>query len=259
MIESLTRRLTMNAMMIREMPEPERPRERLMRLGARALSDRELLAVLLRTGKRGDSAIQVAARLLQRFHGNLTRLSEAVPEELLQVDGIGEAKAVTLLAACELGRRMEIATQGERPELKTPGAVASFMRPHFQNPNQEEFHILMLDSRSRAFSEECVTIGILDQSLVHPREVFRPAIQATCQNVVLCHNHPSGDPTPSDMDKLLTERLIIAGELIGIEVKDHIILGKSEADPKGIGYHSMAAHGFFEQIQKLKSRKRRLK
>ncbi|MBP5300801.1 MAG: DNA repair protein RadC [Victivallales bacterium] len=240
----------MNELMIREMPAPERPRERLMRLGVRALSDRELLAVLLRTGKRGDSAIQVAARLLKHFQGDLTRLAEAVPEEFQRISGIGMAKAVTLMAACELGRRLNIATKGERPELKSPGAYAEYLRPHFENPNQEEFHILMLDTRNRVFGQERISTGILDQSLVHPREVFRPAIQCACHNIILCHNHPSGDPAPSDVDSLLTQRLFLAGELIGIAVQDHIILGRTENDPKGIGYYSMAAHGFFEQFKK---------
>ncbi|MBQ4480609.1 MAG: DNA repair protein RadC [Victivallales bacterium] len=233
----------MNELMIMDMPAQERPRERLMRLGAMALSDRELLAILLRTGKQGDSALTLADQVLAHFQGELRRLAFAVPEEFQQVSGIGEAKAITLVAACELARRLASATLGEHPLLNSPGAVAQYMRTRIQRAAQEEFHVIMLDTRNQVIQEERITLGLLDRSLVHAREVFRRAIQCACQRIVLCHNHPSGDPHPSPEDLALSRVLSAAGNLLGIRVQDHIILGTQEADPLHIGYYSLGAHG----------------
>lgn len=233
----------MDEMMIMDMPTQERPRERLLRLGAMALSDRELLAILLRTGKQGDSALTLADQVLAHFQGELPRLARAVPEEFQQVSGIGEAKSITLVAACELSRRLAMATLGERPVLNAPGAAAQFLRTRIQHADQEEFHVVMLDTRNQVIREEQITLGLLDRSLVHAREVFRRAIQCACQRILLCHNHPSGDPQPSPEDLALTRVLVAAGKLLNIEVQDHIILGSPEADPKHIGYYSLAAHG----------------
>lgn len=233
----------MKDLMIMDMPMQERPRERLMRLGAMALSDRELLAILLRTGKQGDSALTLADQLLAHFQGELRRLTFAVPEEFQQVSGIGEAKAITLVAACELARRLTASAIGEHPQLNSPGAVAQYMRPRIQRASQEEFHVIMLDTRNQVIQEERITLGLLDRSLVHAREVFRRAIQCACQRIVLCHNHPSGDPLPSAEDLALTRVLVAAGNLLNIQVQDHLILGTPEADPQHIGYYSLAAHG----------------
>lgn len=233
----------MNNLMMMDLPAPERPRERMLRLGARSLADRELLAILLRTGKQGDSALTLAEQVLRHFDGELPRLAAAVPEEFQQVSGVGEAKALTLVAACELARRLNAATLGEHPILRCPGETAQFMRPRIQNPAQEEFHVLMLDTRRQLIREERISLGLRDRSLAHAREVFRRAIQGSCHSVVLCHNHPSGDPAPSPEDHALTRVLVAAGNLLDIKVQDHLIIGSPENDPKHIGYHSMATHG----------------
>lgn len=233
----------MKELMIMDMPTQERPRERLMRLGAMALTDRELLAILLRTGKQGDSALTLADQVLSHFQGELRRMAQAVPEEFQQISGIGDAKAITLVAACELARRLAAATLGERPILNKPGAAAQYLRTCIQHADQEEFHVVMLDTRGQVIREEQITLGLLDRSLVHAREVFRRAIQCACHRILLCHNHPSGDPHPSTEDLALTRVLVAAGKLLNIEVQDHIILGTPEADPQHIGYYSLAAHG----------------
>lgn len=233
----------MTERMIMELPAPERPRERLMRLGAMALSNRELLAILLRTGKQGDSALTLADQVLQHFEGALSRLASAIPEEFQQISGIGEAKAITLVAACELARRLMEASLGERPVLNSPGSVAQYMRTRIQHSSQEEFHVILLDTRNQVLREDRITLGLLDRSLAHAREVFRRAIQCACQRIVLCHNHPSGNPQPSPEDLNITRSLVLAGQILDIQVQDHVILGRMEADPLHIGYYSMGAHG----------------
>lgn len=233
----------MNEMMIMEMPSQERPRERLLRLGAMALSDRELLAILLRTGKQGDSALALADQVLHHFKGTLSQMAGAVPEEFQQVSGIGEAKSITLVAACELARRLMEASLGERPVLNSPGTVAQYMRTRIQQSSQEEFHVILLDTRNQVLREDRITLGLLDRSLAHAREVFRRAIQCACQRIVLCHNHPSGNPHPSPEDLNITRSLVLAGKILDIQVQDHVILGRKEADPLHIGYYSLGAHG----------------
>ncbi len=211
--------------MIAEMPSHERPRERLRHHGAEALSDTELLAILLRTGQSGRSVLEVARDLLEKFGGDIGQIAVATVEELRQVVGIGTAKAVELRAAFAIARRLSARRAIERPRLESPSEVADLMREVLRGKRQEEFHVLLLDTKHRLLRNECVTVGLLDRSQVHAREVFRTAIRESCSRLVLVHNHPSGDPTPSAQDISCTRNLCAAGKIIGIEVLDHVVIG----------------------------------
>lgn len=227
--------MTPGRVRLRELPPWERPRERLARLGAGALSNTELLAILLRTGDRaaGCSALDLAQQLLvlgnSRLPGDeragLRFLATAVIEELGQVPGVGLAKAAQVKAAVELGRRIAAQEAGERPELRTPSAVARLLRAELQYHEQEHFLALLLDAKRRVISVELISVGGLDTSLAHPREVFKAAVRKNAHAMVLGHNHPSGDPTPSPDDIAITRRLADVGRLLGIEVLDHVVVG----------------------------------
>lgn len=236
----------MDRFLISDLPAEERPRERLEQLGARALSVPELLAILLRTGVRGQSATIVGTRLLEHFGGSLPRLSGAPTGELCQFLGIGPAKAVTLAAAFELGRRLAQENLPAQVSVSSPSTVAKYLRTRISTQNQEEFHVLLLNTKNRIVSDECVTIGLMDRSLAHAREVFRTAIRVGCLRVVLAHNHPSGDPRPSPEDIALTETMVAAGKFLDIQVLDHIILGSVTGDPLGKGYYSFVQSGLME-------------
>lgn len=210
------------------MPDSERPRERLVAHGADALSHGELIAILLRTGLRGASAVDVARELLTRF-GTLDGMARASIQELCSVRGVGSDKAVTLIAAFTLARRMAAELQVQTAALDDPESVANLMREENRAYEVETFQILLLNARHRLIRAERVSQGTLDSLLVHPREVFRAAITANAVAVVLLHNHPSGDPTPSEADIRVTRDLIRAGQLLKIEVLDHIILGRRAA------------------------------
>ncbi len=211
--------------MIAEMPLSERPRERLLRDGAAGLSNTELLAILLRTGRAGRSVLEVARNLISAFDGDLKRVAEATVSELQQVPGIGPAKAVELNAAFSLAQRYSQLNKNEAPRLEKPGDVANFMRETLRGKNQEEFHVLLLDVRQGVMRDECVTKGLVDRSPIHAREVFRRAIREACSRIILVHNHPSGDPSPSPQDIESTRKLSEAGKIIGIEILDHVIMG----------------------------------
>lgn len=211
--------------LIADLPMHERPRERLLALGADALRDTELLAILLRTGTRDRSALDLAAALLAQFEGHLSRLAACSVAELAAVKGIGPTKAVEILAAFALARRLQRRMDGERPHIQTPADVANLLREQFRGKNQEEFHVLLLDTRNYVVRADCVTRGLVDRSQVHAREVFRTAIRESCSRILLAHNHPSGDPTPSPQDIDCTRSLVSAGKVIGIDVLDHVVLG----------------------------------
>ncbi len=210
---------------IAEMPETERPRERLLEFGADALSNTELLAILLRTGSLRCSVLTLARRVLTRFHGSLTHIAGASVSELRELDGIGVAKAVEINAAFALARRMSRMTTEESPRLTSPTEVVDYMRETLRGKRQEEFHALLLDTKHGVIRDHCVTVGLVDRSQVHAREVFRPAIREACSRILLVHNHPSGDPTPSDQDVKCTRSLLAAGQIIGIDILDHVIVG----------------------------------
>lgn len=206
------------------LPHAERPRERLWSLGPAALTTVELVAILLGTGTGGRTALTVAARLLEVGEGSLRRLAQRPPAELLQAEGIGPGKAGRLLAAFEIGVRM--AREGRPPveRIREAEDVARLFRPRLRDLQVEEFHLLALDSQSQVLREVLVTRGLLNSSLVHPREVFRAAIAEAAAGIIVVHNHPSGDPTPSAEDRAVTRQLAEAGQLLDLPLYDHVII-----------------------------------
>jgi len=230
---------------IKDLPDFERPRERLAALGADALSHSELIAILLRTGLRGQSAIEIGKQIIAEYK-TLGNLSRASLEELQTTKGIGRDKAVTLKAAFTIARRMAAEIPAARPLLDTPESVVGHMRPHIGEDGVEVFYTLLLDTRRRLLQREQITSGTLDAAIVHPREVFKKAIAANASALVLVHNHPSGDPTPSKADIQVTRDLIRAGQLLKIDVLDHIILGQKTTEREK-DYVSLKEMGYFYQ------------
>ena len=214
------------ALSIRELPRSERPRERLVALGACALSSAELLAVLLGAGTASGSALQVGQSLLASSGGSLRRMAMQPVAALTATTGVGMARAVTIHAALELGRRLAAEVRDDGAPVRSPRDVARLFAPRLEDLPVEEFHVAVLDAQHRLERDVTVTRGILTSSLVHPREVFREAIAERAAAVILVHNHPSGDPTPSADDRLVTEQLVAAGKLLDIPVHDHIIIGR---------------------------------
>jgi DNA repair protein RadC len=210
---------------IREWPAPERPRERLFSDGAAALASRELLAILIGSGREGASALDVAATMLRTTSGSLRRLASSTPAELTAIDGIGPATAARIAAALELGRRLAREGPLERGRIRGPSDIYERCAPGMRDLAQEEFRVLLLNTQHAVMRELVVTRGTLDTSVVHAREVFRAAIVENAAAVVLVHNHPSGDPTPSPEDREVTRQLAEAGRLVGIPVLDHIVIG----------------------------------
>jgi DNA repair protein RadC len=203
----------------------DRPRERLKRLGPSALSDAELLALLLRTGERGADAHAVASRLLVH-HGGLSGLSRAEPSELANARGIGPVKSAVLAASLEIGRRVASRRLQPGSAIRGPADVFAHFHPSLRLAAHEQFIALLLDGRQRVLREHVVSQGTLTASLVHPREVFRPALREPAAALILVHNHPSGDPTPSPEDREVTERLVRAGDLLGVRVLDHVVVAE---------------------------------
>ncbi|NLF18678.1 MAG: DNA repair protein RadC, partial [Lentisphaerae bacterium] len=220
-----------------DMPGRERPRERLLHQGSEALSDAELLAILLRTGRRGVSVLDVARQLLMSFDGSLNHLAAATVTELRRVPGIGLAKAVEVHAAFALARRLAASAEPTLPCLSEPAHVHALLRERFRAASQEEFHVLHLDTKNHLLGTQRITTGLVDRTQIHPREVFRGAIRENCSRVLLAHNHPSGDPTPSTQDIAATRQLVEAGKIIGIEILDHIVIG-NPARAQGRGFVS---------------------
>jgi len=211
---------------IRELPRTERPRERLKGLGPQALSIAELLAIVLGSGTSSASAITVAQSVLGRAEGSLRRLASLPVAALTGVPGVGPARAVAIHAALELGRRLADEGRDEGAPIRSPRDVYHAYVGRLQDLPVEEFHVAVLDAQHRLERDILVTRGILNSSLVHPREVFREAIAERAAAIVLVHNHPSGDPTPSPDDRAVTEQLVAAGRLLDIPVHDHVIVGR---------------------------------
>lgn len=226
---------------IREWPEQERPRERLLARGAESLSETELLAIILRTGGGsekaggpGGSALDLARSLLHRY-GGLRGIEKAGLNDLCQVRGMGPAKVAQLKAALELGRRFLAEREGAQV-FGSSEEAASYFAPRLRVRDKEIFQAALLNTKNHLIKVETVSQGSLNESVVHPREAFAPAVKESAAAILFVHNHPSGDPTPSEADRLLTRRLRETGELLGIRVLDHIIVGES-------GYYSFADRG----------------
>lgn len=210
---------------VRELPARQRPRERLSHEGVRALSVQELLALVIGSGGTGGSVLALADRLLASTGGHLRPLASAAPGELEALPGIGRATAARLVAALELGLRAAEEEEPDRPRVRGPADVYRLMAPRLRNLAHEEFHALLLNTQHRVLRDVTVTRGILDASLIHPREVLRPAILASAASIILVHNHPSGDPTPSPEDRAVSRQLADAGRTVGIRVLDHVVVG----------------------------------
>ena len=209
---------------IKELPPEERPRERLIKHGPGALSTSELIALLIRTGKQGLNAKQVADQMLAHF-GSAKELASASIEQLCKIDGIEQAKAAQIHAAIEFGKRLHPFTPDTRPSIGSPQDVANLLMPELRYQKKETLKSVLLDAKNRVIAVRTVSIGDLTQSIATGREVFKDAVAASAASLIVAHNHPSGDPTPSTDDVTTTKRLIQAGALLGIELLDHIVIG----------------------------------
>lgn len=210
---------------IREWPREERPRERMAALGAGALATRELLAIVIGSGGNGRTAVDIANDVMGRANGSLRRLATLSAAVLLGVRGVGEATAVKIAAALELGRRASAEPALSLEHVASPRDIFDRFGPQMRDLRHEEFHVLLLNVQHRILRDVLVTRGILDASVIHPREVFRPAILENAAGVILVHNHPSGDPDPSPEDRRVTAQLAEAGCAVGIDVLDHVVIG----------------------------------
>lgn len=213
---------------IKDWPEDERPRERLLQHGESVLSDAQLIAILLRTGdaSSGATAVDLARAVLAAFQEDLEAISSATVKELCRVPGIGFAKACEIKAAFELGRRRLARQDGGLVQFRSSQDVAQYYMPLFAGQKREQFQVILLDQKHKRMKDIMVSQGSLTASVVHPREVFNFAIRESAAAIICVHNHPSGDPQPSQEDRVLTSRLVEAGRLLGIHVLDHIIVGR---------------------------------
>jgi DNA repair protein RadC len=208
----------------RELPGEGRPRERLLRYGPQSLSTAELLAMVLQSGTQERSAAELAEGVIHRFQG-LRGVAKASVKELSRVKGVGTTKAVQIAACVELGRRLAARVADPQTIIGSPDDVADLLLPELCDAAREHFKAVMLDTKNKVLKVATVSIGSLDQTIVHPREVFKEAIAVSAASVIVAHNHPSGDPTPSQEDRQVTARLVEAGRILGIELLDHLVLG----------------------------------
>ncbi|HZG71041.1 MAG TPA: DNA repair protein RadC [Chondromyces sp.] len=213
--------------MIRDVPNEDRPRERMIHNGPQSLSNHELLAIILRTGSKKESVLQLANRLLKNFEG-LRLLKDASIEEITSIKGIGQAKAVQIMAALELGRRISNLKYDDRYIIRSPEDGANYVMEEMRFLSQEHFVCLYLNTKNQVLHKQTVFIGSLNASIVHPREVFKEAFRRSAASIICAHNHPSGDPSPSREDIEVTKRLSECGKLIGIELLDHLIIGEKK-------------------------------
>lgn len=223
---------------IHDLPQGERPRERLEHYGAGALSSSELLAIILRVGTGGENVVRVAERLLARFEG-LPGLAQATVSELCQEKGIGPAKAVQIKAALELGRRLLVTAPHERPQMRSPADAANLLMAEMSLLPQEHLRTVLLDTRNRVLSIPTIYVGSLNTAQVRVGEMFREAIRANCAAMIVVHNHPSGDPSPSPEDIQVTRMIVEAGALLHIDVLDHLIIGRQRfvsLKERGLGF-----------------------
>jgi DNA repair protein RadC len=219
--------LTETNLMIRDYPTDERPRERMVQSGAASLSNQELLAIILRTGTKSESVLQLSNRVLTTFEG-LRLLKEASLEEITDINGIGLAKAVQIMAAVEIGRRIANLEYDDRYSIRSPEDGANYVMNDMRFLSQEHFVCLYLNTKNQVLHKQTIFIGSLNASIVHPREVFKEAFRRSAASIICIHNHPSGDPTPSREDIEVTKRLAECGKIIGIDVLDHLIIGEKK-------------------------------
>ena len=223
---------------ITDLHETERPRERLTSLGPQALTNAELIAILLRVGVTGENAVQVGQRLLQQF-GGLGGLHRAPIEELINQHGIGEAKAAQIKAAIELGRRLTLEAPEERPTINSPADAAALVQYEMSALEQEHLRVLLMDTRNHVLDISEIYSGSVNMSQVRVGEVFKAAIRRNATAVIVVHNHPSGDPTPSPDDVAVTRAFVQAGKLVDVDVLDHLIIGRgrfTSMKERGLGF-----------------------
>jgi DNA repair protein RadC len=223
---------------IKEWPEEERPREKLLKQGAPSLSDAELLALLIESGTGGVTAVDLAKRLLAE-HQNLSVIASKGVQELIRMKGIGPARSARILAAFEVGRRIQSGTVEKRKKIDSPADIVQYYLPRLGSEKREIFTVILMDSGNRIIRDVAISQGTLNASIVHPREVFKAAVDHLAAGVILLHNHPSGEPLPSKEDKHITAQLVKAGDVMGIPVLDHIILA-------GDRYFSFAREGLLK-------------
>jgi len=219
-------------MKISDMPDSSKPRERFLQGGGKALSDAELMAIILRTGNPDEGVVDMSNRLIKEY--GLDKLFDCSLEELQKIKGIGQSKAMQILAMSELGKRY---SKSKNPITKITQAedVYNYFKDDLENEKQENFYILILNNRNHIIKSEFITRGVLDASIIHPREVFKPAIKNSAAKIILVHNHPSGDPQPSQEDLNITKTIIKLGKEMNIKVLDHVIIGKSSSTEKREG------------------------
>ncbi len=227
--------MEVNNVRIHDIPEEERPRERLIRNGPESLSNAELLGVILRTGSKQENVVSLSSRILSKY--NIKQLSLANVSRLMQENGVGKAKAAQIAAVFELARRLETFVEEPKRKICSPKDVYTLMYPKMREQKKEKFITLCLDTKNQILKEEVVSIGSLNASIVHPREVFKSALMESSASVIMVHNHPSGDPSPSREDIMVTEKMVEGGKLLGIDVLDHIIIGDGK-------YVSLKDEGF---------------
>ncbi|HLD97454.1 MAG TPA: DNA repair protein RadC [Candidatus Nanoarchaeia archaeon] len=220
-------------MKLLEIPLENRPRERFQKLGPAALSDAELLAIMLQKGTADENVIDISNRLISEY--GLAKLPELSLKELQQISGIGPVKAIQLKAVFELNRRVSLA-KNEKVIIKNAKDAFSYASGRLLSNDKEQFMVILLNSKNRIIKDEVVSVGTLNASLIHSREVFKSAIKESANAIIIAHNHPSGDPTPSEEDAIITNSLVDAGELLNIKLVDHVILGKNS-------YYSFAKEG----------------
>lgn len=216
--------MEVSSIMIKDVPKEDRPRERLLKYGSSHLSNQELLAILLGSGTKQESVMDLSNRVLMHFEG-IKLLSDASIEEFTAIKGIGPAKGISMLAAIELGKRMSSYKSDERYIIRSPEDGADYIMEEMRSLMQEHFVVIFLNTKNQIIHSQTIFIGSLNASIVHPREVFREAVRRSAASIICAHNHPSGDPTPSQEDIHVTRRLVESGKMIGIELLDHLIIG----------------------------------
>lgn len=210
-------------LMMKELPENERPREKMLLKGVHSLSEADLLAILLRTGMKSVPAKSLAEGLIAKY--GLSGLASMSAQELSHLPGIGKVKAVTVLAGIELGKRLSLKSPEKRNVIRSPQDAAELVMPYLRYANKEYFVALLLSTKNHVLAQPVISMGSLNASIVHPRELFREALSYSAASVILVHNHPSGDPMPSEEDIILTKKLVQAGQVLSISVLDHVIIG----------------------------------